>query len=320
MTTVRKIVTSKIDGDNSNNNNNIEIRPRGEISVYENGNGKLELLMFDGVKTHLKSKVLNKGTFYGGDADSGDGAGLDTIKLIPDAELYNNGDGNNHQYLIVDPTAPNHIHLRAGGTIDNSNADLFLGGELNHIKVSDGYNNVSISTAVEGGGAQSWTFNNDGILTTPGNINLKNRLKIEASDVQELYDNYLGTLGVLEEMFISTNYTGPGYPASKNSYDALVANPPSVPSNLIPASSTVKNAYYSWAAATANLTANAGGFHIENGDGVGWRFEESTGLRFPDNTYQTTAFTGGYISLSTLKTVVAASTDFADFKTRIAAL
>jgi hypothetical protein len=169
MTTIRKIVTSKIDGDNSNNTAINEIRPFGEISVYENGNGKLELLMFDGVRTHLKSKVLNKGTFYGGDADSADGYGLDTIKLVPDAELYNNG---SHQYLIVDPTAPNHIHLRPGGTIDQSYADLFLGGERNHVRVSDGYNNVSISTAIEGG-TRSWLFDNYGVLTLPNGALLK---------------------------------------------------------------------------------------------------------------------------------------------------
>jgi hypothetical protein len=181
---------------------------------------------------------------------------------------------------------------------------------------------TSFSSLVNGSNTVS--LGSNGTLTASGSIELKNTLRIQASDVDTLYDNYQGTLLVLEELFITTNYTGPGYPASKNSYDALIAareaNPSSVPSSLIPASTTVKNAYYSWAAATTTLTASAYGFHIQNGDGVGLRFEESTGLRFPDNTYQTTAFTGGFISLSTLKTVVAASTDFADFKTRIAAL
>jgi hypothetical protein len=170
MTTIRRIPTSKIDGNNSNSTNTEEIRPYGEIAVYVDTSGdddKLELLMFDGVRTHLKSKVLNKGTFYGGDADSGDGAGLDTIKLIPDAELYyNDSNYNNDQYLIIDPTAPNHIHIRAGGTIDQSNADLFLGGERNHVKVSDGYDNVEITTDA-GEGTYTWTFDNYGDLRLP---------------------------------------------------------------------------------------------------------------------------------------------------------
>lgn len=160
MTTIRKIVTSKIDGDSANNTSTNEIRPFGEMAVYidtENNGGlnKLELLMFDGVRTHLRSKVLSKGTFYGGDADSADqGDGIenfDTIKLIPDAELhYNDSDYGNDQYLIIDPTAgsPGHIHIRAGGAIDNSSADLYLGGEQTFVRVSDTTDNVAIRTGL----------------------------------------------------------------------------------------------------------------------------------------------------------------------------
>lgn len=172
MTTIRKIVTSKINGDNSNNNNASEIRPFGEISVYQGANNKLELLMFDGIRTHIRSKVLNKGTFYGGDADSADGAGLDTIKLIPDAQLhYNNGSYGNDQYLIVEPTGgnPGHVHIRSGGTIDQSTADLFLGGELTHVKVSDSNDTVTISTQDFGNTTNSWAFDYDGNLTLPHN-------------------------------------------------------------------------------------------------------------------------------------------------------
>jgi hypothetical protein len=170
MTTVRKINVSQVEGDNANNTNTDEIRPYGELAVYIGDNDRLELLMADGVRTNLRNKVLNKGTFYGGDSDSGDGAGLDTIKLIPDAALhYNDGNYNNNQHIIIDPTAPNHIHIRAGGTIDNSSADLFLGGERNNVKVSDGYDNVQITTDA-GEGTFTWTFDNNGDLTVPGNI------------------------------------------------------------------------------------------------------------------------------------------------------
>ena len=64
---------------------------------------------------------------------SGDGNGYSTLELVPDSDLY-----VNDQYIIVDPTAPSHIHLRAGGTQDGSNAELFLGGEDNHVRVVDG--------------------------------------------------------------------------------------------------------------------------------------------------------------------------------------
>ena len=161
MTTIRKIVTSKIDGDNANNTSTNEIRPFGELAVYidndnNGGRDKLELLMFDGARTHLRSKVLSKGTFYGGDADSADQGddgieNFDTIKLIPDAELhYNDSDYGNDQYIVIDPTtgSPGHIHIRAGGAIDNSSADLYLGGEQTFVRVSDTTDNVAIRTGL----------------------------------------------------------------------------------------------------------------------------------------------------------------------------
>jgi hypothetical protein len=63
---------------------------------------------------------------------SGDGNGYTTLELIPDAGLV-----ANDQYLIIDPTAPTHIHIRAGGVIDDSSAELYLGGEENYVRVQD---------------------------------------------------------------------------------------------------------------------------------------------------------------------------------------
>jgi hypothetical protein len=190
MTTIRRIPTSKIDGNDANADNTNEIRPYGEIAVYVGDDNKLELLMFDGVRTHLRSKVLNKGTFYGGDADSGDGEGLDTIKLVPDEVLRLNG---SNQYIIIDPTEPDHIHIRAGGAIDNSSAKLFLGGENNNVTVEDSgfvnvnatglaslnYNNGTSQVQVgneevyiqagnfENTAVAGWTFNNRGQIRFP---------------------------------------------------------------------------------------------------------------------------------------------------------
>jgi hypothetical protein len=175
MSRVRRINVSQLEGNNSNDDNDSEIRPFGEIGVYVNEDGNIdkpELLMFDGVRTHIKSKVLAPGILYGSNGDSGDGAGLDTIKLIPDAALFR-GDGiySNDQYIIVDPTAPNHIHLRAGGTIDDSSADLFLGGEGNHIRVSDGSKSVEIKSTSFSNDESSWRFTAE--LTGEGNIPAK---------------------------------------------------------------------------------------------------------------------------------------------------
>jgi len=88
-------------------------------------------ITFDGVQ------IIGAGTA------SGDGYGNGTIELVPDADI------NTDQYLIIDPTAPNHIHIRGGGTQDASGADVFIGGERNNVRVSDGGRSVSISTRPE---------------------------------------------------------------------------------------------------------------------------------------------------------------------------
>ena len=78
-------------------------------------------------------------------ASSGDGYGLSTINLFPDGDVI-----DSDQYLIIDPTSPNHIHIRAGGTQDASSAYLILGGEKNNVIVSDGDRNVYINTKPDG--------------------------------------------------------------------------------------------------------------------------------------------------------------------------
>ncbi len=169
MTKIYRIPTGQVEGNGSNDTNTSEIRPYGEIGLFIGNNNKLELLMFDGVRTHQRSKILNKGTFYGGDADSSDGAGYDSIKLVPDEFLRQEG---SQQYLIVEPTGgqPGHVHIRAGGTIDSSTADLFLGGEKTNVKVSDTYDNVTIRTSDDSGGGvipKEWIFDNLGGLSFP---------------------------------------------------------------------------------------------------------------------------------------------------------
>lgn len=92
----------------------------------------------------------------GGNADTGDISfsgiqiiGSGTIELVPSSGLY-----NNDQYLIIDPTAPNHIHLRAGGEEDDSNSQLMIGGDNSNFSVYAGPNpDVSITAQ-----NNTWTF------------------------------------------------------------------------------------------------------------------------------------------------------------------
>jgi hypothetical protein len=77
------------------------------------------------------------------------------------SETYNTlGD----QYIVLDPTAPNHIHIRAGGAIDSSNAELFLGGESTGVQVSDTFDTTYIRA-----NTQVWQFGNTGSLILPNN-------------------------------------------------------------------------------------------------------------------------------------------------------
>ena len=101
-------------------------------SIDSSGASNTGDVTFDGVQ------VIGAGTA------SGDGYGLGTLELVPDGNITSD------QYLIIDPTAPNHIHIRAGGQQDNSSAQVYLGGERNNIEVSDPYRTVKINTKPNG--------------------------------------------------------------------------------------------------------------------------------------------------------------------------
>jgi hypothetical protein len=131
MTKINKIVTSQVEGR--------ETSDRNEPNTYSyNENGVI--IRHD--ENSVGARVLGPGVFYGANGDGADQSGFDTIKLIPDFDL------NTDQYLIIDPTdgVPGHIHIRAGGLIDDSNAVLILGGEKNNVRVDDDSRSVEINT------------------------------------------------------------------------------------------------------------------------------------------------------------------------------
>lgn len=73
---------------------------------------------------------------------------------------------SSNQYIVVDPTAPNHIHLRAGGTIDASSAELYLGGEQTNVNVSDTTKEVYIRA----NNSHVTTFANNGTLIVSNKV------------------------------------------------------------------------------------------------------------------------------------------------------
>ena len=106
------------------------------------------------VKANLIASTAVADGFYG---DAGA-----VLNLYPDESYAVTG----NQYIVVDPTLPNHIHLRAGGAIDNSTAELFLGGENTTVQVSDTTKEVYIRA----NNSHLWTFGDDGVLNLPGAI------------------------------------------------------------------------------------------------------------------------------------------------------
>ena len=88
---------------------------------------------------------------------SGDGLGYTTIELRPDNNTTQD------QYIIIDPIAPNHVHIRAGGTQDNSQAELYIGGENSYFMVDNG-TNPSVYVAANN---NIWTFGTGGSITFP---------------------------------------------------------------------------------------------------------------------------------------------------------
>ena len=132
---------------------NLSITPDGTLNA-ENGDYVLPTattstlggVKVDGVTVTINNGIISAASsgattgdvtfngvkIIGAGAASGDGNGYSTLELVPDGTLVTD------QYIIVDPTTPNHIHIRAGGTQDASTAELYLGGERNHVRVYDG--------------------------------------------------------------------------------------------------------------------------------------------------------------------------------------
>jgi hypothetical protein len=155
MSKVYKIVTSQIETSNGNNRepNTFSYNTNGEIVYYDSN--------------AIEHPVMDRGILFGANYDSSDQSNLNTIKLIPDPNSAFTVD----QYLIVEPTGPDHIHIRSGGTIDESRATLILGGERNAVVVGDDERAVAISTRptrIQNTYANSNELNNDEFIHASG--------------------------------------------------------------------------------------------------------------------------------------------------------
>jgi len=119
--------------------------------------------------------VDNNGYMQWTGNSSGDGLGYTTLTLVPD-------DTVSSQVLVLDPTAPGHIHLRApgiGGNIEQPAANIFLGSENTSFEITAQYG-VSPEARIHSG-SYTWYFDANGSLSAPGNIIVNDTLFITGS-------------------------------------------------------------------------------------------------------------------------------------------
>lgn len=134
----------------------------GHVSFETNGPIGLNSLTFNSLgEITVSTADANDGLIKWVANSSGDGFGFTTMVLVPDTTVE-----GYDQYLIIDPTGPDHIHIRAGGTQDNSIAQLYLGGENSHFLVDSGENPPVYVTSNN----NTWTFDAVGNLNLPGNV------------------------------------------------------------------------------------------------------------------------------------------------------
>jgi hypothetical protein len=163
----------------------------GNIKLGSAGNVFIQSTDYANLIAHTWS-FGNFGNFYLADGNSfiksvpnnaGDLSGLSTLNLYPDIT-------NDDRYLVVDPTGPNHIHIRAGGLQDASNALLYLGGEQAYVQIDDSTHEVQIGSYDSANTTSyTWRFENDGTftvagdITTSGNISATNIGNISATNL-----------------------------------------------------------------------------------------------------------------------------------------
>jgi hypothetical protein len=147
-----------------------------------------------------------------------DEPGNDTIELVPDIDLY-----ASDRYLIIDPTGPDHIHIRAGGPQDDSDATLILGAEKSNISIDDQADaHISILSRTEDGTTSHvWQFNNDGSTRFPiinaelhnGDPQLSEVLQFANSSYQSVITNAAPAVDVDAKRIIiqGQKATGGGY-------------------------------------------------------------------------------------------------------------
>jgi hypothetical protein len=224
------------------------------------------------------------------DNSSGDGYGNDTIVLFPDTD--NTG---SDQHIIIDPTAPNHIHIRAGGAQDYSSAELILGGERAGVHVSDSTGDVTIQAKKED---YSWSYQN---INTESSTTYIVSTEVAEPDYNDFtIDN--GVKYIINNVIRDSQSNTTQYTAISNNGTQLTFNPGW---NYV---FTRDNGNYVWTFGAFDDTpviilppeepmivnmAVPGDITLSAYNGIKIAASEGFGIEFPDQTIQTTAYIPG---------------------------
>ena len=138
---------------------------------------------------------------------------LDPVNPNVSTMIFTPDPGYSSQSLVLDPTAPGHIHLRApGANIDEPYANIFLGGEDSSFEV--GYYNGSAPNLYIHSGGNTWTFSNDGTTTFPtGNITSNTSLQLTTTFANVKTVEYQ-TAGVWD-LYVEDSITGSNTASSR---------------------------------------------------------------------------------------------------------
>jgi hypothetical protein len=176
-----------------------------------------------------------------------------------------------NQQLLIYPTAADgdHIHMTSGNLYAT---ELFLGSDNFYVKLAN-TGNVIINSNDGNSSNAMWTFDTDGNLTLPGNLVINGLTNVFGSNVALLQSN-----PNLPLLSISSGSNGGVSSLWVEDIDNVGT------SNI--------------AAVYVNPTSGSGIVRIavgQNGGNAGpslWDFNANGAIKFPDNTIQTTAFTG----------------------------
>ena len=229
----------------SNGTSNVSVpAANGNIEVYANtqhwtfaDNGNLILADGNGVIQSIANSSLDPIL-----------PNVSTMVLTPDQNYTS-------QALVLDPTTPGHIHLRApGSNIDQPLANIYLGGEQSSFEVGV-YNGAAPNLFIHSGN-NNWAFDNAGNLTLPGNtfaINYANGTQVPVDNVANA--NY-------------ANFAGNAYAVDGANVSGAVANATfaldSGNANIANIAYSVDGANVSGAVANATFALDAGNANIAN--------------------------------------------------------